>query len=337
MNTEDFKFYKEYGYCRVPKVLQIEITTNCPLSCPQCYKDLTRAENIEWRFVEKLVCEASKIGIKSIMINGGEPIIYPFFGDLVQLINYYGLHAATFISGVYLNKSIADKLKNSKLFLNISLNGSSEEINSTSRDGYKFALDAIHLLAENNIKYGINWVARHDNLRDLPNMLLLAEKYNAENIMILNNKINHWGVIESPLDTEDYRYLVNFLQNYRGGVRITIQRCFTLLNMLLITSTSHLLQGCGAGVVSCTVDLNGRFLPCSNLYYPEIYDSIIEYWRNSPVLYKLRAKTLKEKNDCLDCKKSHICHFCKVMQIETSQDFTYGLRNCPVKELFNEK
>lgn len=40
----DYQFFREKGYFKFPPILQIEITQKCPLSCPQCYKNLDEKE-----------------------------------------------------------------------------------------------------------------------------------------------------------------------------------------------------------------------------------------------------------------------------------------------------
>ena len=85
----------------------------------------------------------------------------------------------------------------------ISLNGSVKEINNLSREGYDISISAIEKLAKNKVRFGINWVARHDNVRDFPNMLALCRTYGVSAISITSNKLTGSQEIQSPLDSED--------------------------------------------------------------------------------------------------------------------------------------
>lgn len=57
----------------------------------------------------------------------------------------------------------------------ISLNGSKKEIHELSRDNFELTYNAAQQLGIRDVKYGINWVARHDNVRDLENLIWIAK------------------------------------------------------------------------------------------------------------------------------------------------------------------
>ena len=59
----DFQFFREKGYFKFPPILQIEITQKCPLSCPQCYKNLDEKE-MPFDFLKDSIINASRNGTK---------------------------------------------------------------------------------------------------------------------------------------------------------------------------------------------------------------------------------------------------------------------------------
>lgn len=171
-------FVREKGYLQAPAILQIEVTTACPLHCAQCYKpDAKYSRHFEFDLLREIIRMQKKRGLKNVMINGGEPLVYPWIRQFIEELEYNDINSSCFISGYNLEKYI-DFFKGCKrVFLNVSLNGSTEEINRRSRDGYFYAMRAIQLLCENNIKFGINWVARKDNLFDFPQIMKMGEAY----------------------------------------------------------------------------------------------------------------------------------------------------------------
>ena len=83
---KEMLFFKEQGFFETPKICQIEITTVCPLKCPQCYKSLT-PKHANFEALCKRLEEAKKAGVGSIMINGGEPMMHPYFLKLISYIS----------------------------------------------------------------------------------------------------------------------------------------------------------------------------------------------------------------------------------------------------------
>ena len=69
--------------------------------------------------------------------------------------------------------------------LYISLNGSTEEVNQKSRDGFKAAKRMLFEAKKRGIKTRINWVARRDNVEDFPQLCKFAEDVGVEAIDIL--------------------------------------------------------------------------------------------------------------------------------------------------------
>lgn len=45
--SNEIEFLKMKGYSATPKIVQMEVTGECPLSCPQCYKDLSGKKHMD--------------------------------------------------------------------------------------------------------------------------------------------------------------------------------------------------------------------------------------------------------------------------------------------------
>ncbi|MCR5610096.1 MAG: radical SAM protein [Lachnospiraceae bacterium] len=335
LEISELSFYKKHGYLEYPKIIQLEITKRCPLHCPQCYKDLVGKQDIDYIFLKKFIENESKNGLRSIMVNGGEPLCYPYFCDFLQEANFYGIKTNVFTSGFGLNKQVIDAVVKNDCFLNISLNGSTNEINKYSRDGYEYAMKAIQLLYSMDAKYGINWVARRDNVKDFPNIIKLAERYNANNILIVGNKISHLGNVQEAMELEDYVYLVNVIKKYnnsKGKVQLLLQRCFTTLNdMIQDNVKGRLNKGCSAGISSIAMNVAGEFMPCAHMYYPEKFASVNEYWLQSKILKEFRKFNIKS-GLCVDCLRKENCFFCRAAFEESYNDFSRGVNTCLINK-----
>ncbi len=96
----DYQFFREKGYFKFPPILQIEITQKCPLSCPQCYKNLDEKE-MPFDFLKDSIINASRNGTKHIVLNGGEPFVYSKIFDVLEIVDRLDVQVTLFIGKSY--------------------------------------------------------------------------------------------------------------------------------------------------------------------------------------------------------------------------------------------
>lgn len=332
---DDIRFLKTNGFFPYPRLLQIEITTACPLQCPQCYKDDLSGKHIDFDFLKNLVVDAAENGATNIMINGGEPLLYPHFIEYIYLLHSLEIQAHCFSSGLNLTGEHIQVIKKagSKFRLSISLNGSTKKINELSRDGYEIAVDAIKKLKESGCPFGIHWVARHDNIGDFPSLLEFARSNRARWVNVIANKLTGNKEIVSPMTPEDFRLLSDFIKNYGDKEFINVQFCFTHLNTLINNQSLNKNQNiCSAGLSICCIDAEGNYMPCTHLLYKEKATSVKDYWLGSKTLQGLRQIDYSSLSYCNDCSRSNSCRFCRALSPATHDDFTVGLEQCPIRE-----
>ncbi len=87
MIKSEIMFLKNNGYTKNPKMVQLELTTKCPLNCPYCYKDNLYTEtDMDFEFLKLRLKECDELGVKYLMLNGGEVMMYSklkeFFEEL---------------------------------------------------------------------------------------------------------------------------------------------------------------------------------------------------------------------------------------------------------------
>lgn len=330
---DEIDMLKNSNHLLYPKILQVEITNRCPFQCPQCYKDIYNMKDMDWNLLKNLIKEAHEIGVKSIMINGGEPLIYEYFVDFIRLLTSLGMYGYCFTSGYGINEQFINDMMGQNISISISLNGSTEKINSLSRDGYAQSIKALALLKKCSLPFGINWVARADNVHDFPNMIRLGEQYGASWINVIANKMGCDGKLNSPMTRADYQLLSTYIKEYPHKNFIRIENCFSLLKVYGDFCINSSIKGCHAAIDCCSVDIDGNFMPCSHLQYKERYPTIYEYWNHSEILEKLRNMNSSEKSYCKDCLHNKNCRFCLAVSISTHNDFSVGIQNCPVREV----
>lgn len=330
---EEINFLRKNNYMIRPKIIQMEVTRACPLSCPQCYKNLEGQMHMDKEVLQKLLQQYADIAPCALMINGGEPLLYPYFEELITYCSEKRISCYVYSSGYGIENISIKTLK--RVNIDISLNGSSQEINELSRDGYEVALAAMRFLSDSNVEFGITWVARHDNIDDLPNMFELARNRGAKHIQIIGNKVNSYGTLVSELERTDYEKLIRYIHAYEEQeniVEVHRQQCFSFLHVAEGTGYVPLSNGCMAGILSCAVDLYGHFLPCMHINVSENATSLMEYWHKSQILNDIRTTQYNEIEECIGCKHIEYCHFCRASFANSGVDLQKGPKNCCLKE-----
>ena len=111
--------------------------------------------------------EAKTVGVRKILFSGGEPLFYPWIKEAIKLVKKLEMELYISTGGVEIQDELYDIMTQLDA-LYISLNGSTEEVNQKSRDGFKAAKRMLFEAKKRGIKTRINWVARRDNVEDFP-------------------------------------------------------------------------------------------------------------------------------------------------------------------------
>jgi pyrroloquinoline quinone biosynthesis protein E len=218
----------------------------------------------------------------------------------------------------------------------VSLNGSTEEINRKSRDGYSLAIKTLEYLKD--LSYPetyINFVMQKSNARDLPKMMKLAEKYGVKELVIISFKPDSARRLDAFPDRAQLEEAAAFIRSYKGPVKLSVEGCFSILRalsreMFFFNLNRGIGYGCGAGRDGISVNIKGQLTPCRHLDLPEDNDSIMDYWRNSPVLKKLRSIEDMRDEPCRGCHYEKACLPCAAVANELRGDIMTGFKECPV-------
>lgn len=304
-----------------PKLVNLEITLYCPLKCSQCFCADNKNVHIELNKAKSILLEARDAGVEIVNLSGGETLCYPHLNELIAFIKRIGMTVNIATSGYGLSKYLlADfiKLKLDGIF--ISLNGSHESINQVSRDGFKYAIEGIKLIAQDNhIPFkAINWVMNRYNISDFPNMVNLAEENRFDAIYVVMLKRDKSSSLSAFPSSDNIGVVVEYIKQYKGDVRIVIDSCFSQLKSILGdwglgNSNVGVLRGCSAGVDSYAVDINGLYMPCRHINLKEKRKTLLEYWNESSFLNELRVRD-NQTFRCKRCKYREYCKPCAVNQ-----------------------
>ncbi len=323
----------------IPNGINIELTTRCPLRCPQCYCTLEGGKDIPAEAAIKALEEAARLGVEHVELSGGETMCYPHLYEVVAAARRLGIAPSIAISGWHFDEEALDKLVSAGIdMICVSLNGPTETDNAETRDGYQYAIDALELLQKKQFPNTmINWVMHRNSVAKLPDMIALAQKYEVGGIIIIDPKPTSEGKLDTYPTLEQMKYVAGLAKRSHGNVELIIQHCFSSLlalscdNKLWGNTNRGLYKGCTAALCSYCIDVDGQFTPCRHLNYPEKWSSAEEYWTRSEILRQLRqAEDQAKDNPCADCRLCNYCRPCPALNDSSDGHFRFGSDACPL-------
>ena len=316
--------------------LNLELTTCCPLHCPQCYCTLEGGKHLDLDVAKQKLKEASEHGVKMVHLSGGETMCYPHLYELIEYASSRCEIVNVALSGYKFNQSVLHNLIDvgvNGIF--ISLNGSTKEINSLTRDGFELAINALRILQEESFTNTyINWVMHSNNCDDFPELISLAEKYNVANVVVLSFKPDSKHQLESFPNGRQIKELSDYIKYYHGSVKIMIESCFSqllavhcdtkLFGNLNVGST----KGCRAGMYVYSINVDGLYSPCRHLDYFENFDSLDAYIDNSKIIRLIRSLNHNSPETCINCHYSDNCRSCLAVNSKIHSALYLGNRQC---------
>lgn len=303
-----------------PTLLNLELTTRCPLRCPQCYCDLQQGKDLPLDRALEVLRQAEENGVADINLSGGETMVYPHIYRLLEECFSLGLHSSVALSGYGVDKSSIQRMVDSGVGeIYISLNGSTEEISRATRDGHHLAIRALELLAESAFKNtAVNWVAHRGNIADFTKVAALCERFGVKRLVVIAFKPDAAHRMESAPDRRQALGLaqdIKRLQKDFPNLRIEVESCYSPLRALLsqkffVNINTGISKGCGAGRDGVSLNVDGNFTPCRHLDFPEAVRNLRDYWYTSDVLRRLRAVENAPEEPCAQCRYGVYCLSC---------------------------
>jgi pyrroloquinoline quinone biosynthesis protein E len=280
--------------------------------------------------------EAGSLGIPQVNLSGGETMLYPHLMELISCCRDNGVRANVALSGYGFDREVLSQLIDAGVGgIFISLNGSTEEINRHSRDGYELAINALEVLRDAGFPdYYINWVAHRSNVMDFPDLLSLAGAYRVPAVVVMAFKPDSRHALPSFPTREQLLFLADYIKRHQdGAVKIVVENCFSQLKAVIgqkffVNLNQGIEKGCQAGRDAISVSVSGKLTPCRHLEYEESYTSIAEYWSGSPVLRRLRDIERDTRQPCRGCEYERYCLHCMAVNAKLKGELFKGNEYC---------
>ncbi len=103
------------------RYLELQVTSRCDLACRHCYLGRTKIEDLEIGRVKDILDEFEALQGLRVLLSGGEPVLYPFFLRLNQILPNYQFRKVLLTNGLTLKSKAIDRVNVNEI--QISLDG----------------------------------------------------------------------------------------------------------------------------------------------------------------------------------------------------------------------
>lgn len=184
-------FFREKNQLYYPHKVNFDITYKCNLSCRHCYYysnnfKQKRSKDPSLSKVKKIIDKIDEAHIKIIHFLGGEPFMRKDIFEIIEYARKKGLKVVVNTNGTLLNEEKLSKLRDLDCSLNISIDGGCAKTHELIRGKGNFEriIKNIKLAVRYGINVQLNSVINRLNFKELPNIIVLANKLKIRNLTI---------------------------------------------------------------------------------------------------------------------------------------------------------
>lgn len=309
--------------------LYLYLTEGCNLACKHCWINppLDSEENhhafLAVELIQKAINEAKPLGLNSLKLTGGEPLMHPQIVDIINLASAENLKLTIETNGTLITDSFIVAIKNHKnAFVSVSLDSSKQEVHDAFRGipgSFSKTVSGIKKLVDAGISPQIICSLIPENLDDIEDVVRFSKKIGASSF-----KLN----IIQPTNRGDLMYqrgesvsLPDILTVYKNVTEKLVPELEMSLypDLPIAFKPLGILNRDGGG--RCAVKhiigvlATGQYALCGigtsveELIFGGVgVDSLKEIWENNPVIKEIRNELPKNLTGiCGRCMLKDAC------------------------------
>jgi SynChlorMet cassette radical SAM/SPASM protein ScmF len=301
--------------------LYLYLSDQCNLSCRHCWISPSFSQSptngISLEHLKKTILEAKTIGLYSVKLTGGEPLLYKDINALLTFLAGEDIAVIIETNGTLLDRPILESLRSCDVDqISVSLDAATAEIHDEIRGVkgcFDQTLEGLRLVSEYGFSFQIIMTLQRKNSQEIQGLVSLGKEFGAGSL-----KINHLVPCgrgkkafrnRENLNSDELIHLYQVVEKERSS-HGSLDVIFDL--PVALRSIEDIIRG---GIIECKI-LNilgilasGDFSICGigqtvdelrmgNLYQ----DSIIDIWQNAGILRDLREALPRQlKGICGDC------------------------------------
>jgi len=289
--------------------IKIELTRNCLLSCIHCSSNASYVNpfQLSREVVLSIISQASELKVQSIVLSGGEPLLWPWITDAVRVCSILNLRSSIYTTGINLTDDGVKQIMSlanhglSRVIFSLYSPFKPQHEGITRKSGsFDKTVAVMRELGGNDIEREIHFVPLKINYKYLPKLIELAMNLRIPKVSILRFVPQGRGVILKKSremlmhkETLELRKMILVCrENYYVDVRLG-----SPYNILLLNEDID----CVAARKTLYIGTNGNIYPCDAFKNTEpneiglddshhniLKNSLKECWERSEYLNTIR-------------------------------------------------
>jgi radical SAM protein with 4Fe4S-binding SPASM domain len=309
--------------------LQIELTSRCNERCVHCYiPHENKISDIDPALYYNVLDQCRDMGLLSLTLSGGEPMLHPQFLDFLRKAKEYDFSINILTNLTLLNGDIIAEMKANRLSsVQVSLYSMVPEIHDTITQvpgSFVKTRDAILRLIAADIPLQISCPTMKQNRDSYVDVLNWAHAHRVRAVTdyIMMARYDHTtGNLDNRLSLDEVGRVINgIIENDRGYQKEVSGADFDERDQRDRSDDPV----CGVCISSICMVANGNVYPCAG-WQDYIVGNVAEtplqeIWDTSPKVQYLRSLRKRDFPKCTDCLDRGFCAMCMVRNANENPD-----------------
>lgn len=231
------------AWAAAPRQVSIALTNTCNLACSYCFAP-KRPATLDFDNVVMWLNELDANGTIGVGFGGGEPTLYPRFGELCAYTSHNTRLSVTFTTHGHLEDALLATLKGNVHFIRVSMDGigsTYERLRGRQFSTFRQRLSEIKEIAP----FGINYVVNADTLPDIEAAAAFAENAGASEFLLLPEQPLNGKCGISDVTAQSLR---NWVARYSAAMRLAVSEtgaegmptCNPFMNEIGLRAYAHI-------------------------------------------------------------------------------------------------
>jgi SynChlorMet cassette radical SAM/SPASM protein ScmF len=199
MQFDEIKNPQDSGLINLPEgvppltSLYFYIAGSCNLACKHCWISPEFKENpkegkfVKPEYVRSAIQQAKPLGLNSVKLTGGEPLLHPKFKEILSIIREGKLSSPIETNGILIDEDMAEFLAadENKPFVSVSIDGSNASTHDDLRGvvgSFNKSINGIKYLVKNGIRPQIICSLHQGNILEIEEVVKMAESLGCESV-----------------------------------------------------------------------------------------------------------------------------------------------------------
>lgn len=287
--------------------LYLYLADQCNLACGHCWISpgfsQARKEGIPIGHLTRTIGEATALGLQSVKLTGGEPLLYRDISELLAFLASAGVAVIIETNGTLLDNGILETLKSCKVSgISVSLDACTPAVHDGLRGvkgSFQRTLAGLRRLSEFGFDFQVIMTLHRRNRAELPGLISLCRELGAGSLKI--NPLMPCGRGKEVFQEEQNLPFGELLQLYRRTEEEWLSDGDPEIIFDLPVALRSISDIRRRGIVECRILnilgilANGDFSVCGIGQTSDalrmgniLRDSVVAVWRDDPILAELR-------------------------------------------------